>query len=71
MKEGDRKTKFFDRVAIGYKRKNFIGMLSVNGDLVEEEEIFSKEIVDYYEKIFYEEEDRRPLLDGLEFQAID
>lgn len=69
MKEGDKNTKFFHRVANIQKRSNYIGMLIADGALIDDENVFSKKLVDYYEDLFYEEEDKRPILDGLDFSS--
>lgn len=40
LKEGDKNTKFFHRMANAHKKSNFIGKLKVNGCLVDDEDIF-------------------------------
>lgn len=44
-------------MANDHKRVNFIGKLNVNGVLVDDKDVFSKVIVDFYEDLFYEEKE--------------
>ncbi|KAK9286378.1 hypothetical protein L1049_014773 [Liquidambar formosana] len=71
LKEGDKNTKFFHRMANAHKKGNYIRKLIVNGALVKDENIFAREIVDYYENLFYEEEDWRPLTEDMAFKSLD
>jgi hypothetical protein len=71
LKEGDKCTKFFHRVANSNKRYNFIESLSVNGSVSSDQPIIRDSIVQYYEALFTEPYSWRPRLDDLEFNSID
>lgn len=69
MKEGDRCTKFFHQVANSNRRVNTISSSEVDGVLVEDSEVVSTKIVQFYESLYQESYDWRPL-DGLAFDNI-
>ena len=71
MKEGDKNTKFFQRIANSYRRKNTIRQLAVDGEIITDPEEINTRIVDFYKNLFSEIGDRRPTLDGLTLSAID
>ena len=48
LKEGDRNTKFFHRLANSHRRNNFIGALDIDGHTTVESEEITAEIVQYY-----------------------
>ncbi len=70
MKEGDRNTGFFHRVANSHSRNNSILNLRVNGVLTEDKEAIKRCITRFYQQLFYEPNDYRPHLDGLAFTRI-
>ncbi|XP_059633982.1 uncharacterized protein LOC132276536 [Cornus florida] len=70
LKEGDRNTKIFHRLANAHKRSNHIRRIQVEGvELWREEEVRSG-IVSFYQKLYTEPLGWRPKLDGLPFKAI-
>ncbi|XP_059630150.1 uncharacterized protein LOC132273143 [Cornus florida] len=70
LKEGDRNTKFFHRLANAHCRGNHIGRIRVEGELLCKEDEICKGIVDFYAKLFTETVGWRPLLEGLQFDSI-
>ncbi|XP_059623206.1 uncharacterized protein LOC132266370 [Cornus florida] len=70
LKEGDSNTNFFHRLANAHKRGNHIGRIQVEGELLCKEEDICKGISEFYEKLFTEIVEWRPLLEGLQFASI-
>jgi hypothetical protein len=71
LKEGDKCTKFFHRVANSNRRNNSIEALSVNGSVSSDQSAIREHIVQYYDSLFSEQFSWRPKLDGLAFDSID
>jgi hypothetical protein len=71
LKEGDRCTKFFHRVANSNKRFNSIESLSVNGSVSSDQATIRNSAVQFYETLFSEPYCWRPRLDGLDFNSIE
>lgn len=71
LKEGDRSTKFFHRVANSYRRSNSIEMLHIDGALCSKATEIYDYVLDYYENLLFEQEEWRPKLDGLSLDSLD
>uniref|UniRef100_A0A2N9IC54 Reverse transcriptase domain-containing protein n=1 Tax=Fagus sylvatica TaxID=28930 RepID=A0A2N9IC54_FAGSY len=71
LKERDKNTKFFHRIANSHQRKNAIGQLEVDGVIVTDTEEIKDRLVDFYKNLFTEIRVRRPTLDNLPFSSID
>jgi hypothetical protein len=71
LKEGDKCTKFFHRVANSNKRFNSIESLSVNGSVSSDQPIIRDYAAQFYETLFAELYSWRPRLDDLAFDSID
>jgi exonuclease III len=71
LKEGDKNTKFFHRIANSHRRKNAIGQLEVEGVTVTDTGEIKDRLVDFYKNLFTEIRVRRPTLDNLPFSSID
>jgi hypothetical protein len=71
LREGDKNTKFFHRVANSNRRNNTIGKLCVDGELTEDHEAIKVHIVNFYQSLYKESGVPRPLLDGLEFISLE
>jgi hypothetical protein len=54
LKEGDRCTKFFHKVANSNRRNNSISSLELEGAVVEDPSVISEAIVDYYSSLYKE-----------------
>lgn len=67
---GDRKTKYFHRIATTHKRLNSIEKLEVEGAEVTDSEEIKKEIVSFYQKLYKETEQRRPTFNIQEAESI-
>ncbi|XP_059639641.1 uncharacterized protein LOC132282014 [Cornus florida] len=70
LKEGDRNTKFFHRLANARRRGNHIGRIRVEGVIYCKDEEICKRFVKFFEKLFTETVKWRPLLEGLQFDSI-
>uniref|UniRef100_A0A2N9HVH9 Elongation factor P C-terminal domain-containing protein n=1 Tax=Fagus sylvatica TaxID=28930 RepID=A0A2N9HVH9_FAGSY len=70
LREGDKNTKFFHRLANSNRRYNSISSLSINGVMSTDPDAISESITNFYSHLFEEEESDRPLLDGLDFSMI-
>ncbi|KAG5631499.1 hypothetical protein H5410_003216 [Solanum commersonii] len=60
LKEGDRNTKFFQRVANANRRYNRIDKLLVEEEIIEDKELIKEEILSFYQSLYTEEENSRP-----------
>ena len=65
MKEGDKHTKYFHRIANSHHCKNSIGQLAVNGEVFTDPTEISSQIVEFYKTLFTDVGVRRPTLDNL------
>jgi hypothetical protein len=71
LKEGDRNTKFFHRMANSHRRNNFIGCLNVEGTVTSDPKEVEEGIIWYYRQLYCESTEWRPTLTGLHFKALD
>lgn len=60
MKQGDRNTKFFHKVANANRRFNTIDKLNINGTQVEGLNTIKAEILSFYQQLYKEPEEWRP-----------
>ena len=70
LREGDKNTKFFHRLANSNRWYNSISSLSIDGVMTTDSDAISECITNFYSHLFKEEECDRPLLDGLDFSMI-
>uniref|UniRef100_A0A2N9IM68 30S ribosomal protein S13, chloroplastic n=1 Tax=Fagus sylvatica TaxID=28930 RepID=A0A2N9IM68_FAGSY len=70
LKEGDKNTKYFHKVANSHRHHNSIRHLSINGVLTTDQEAIKAEISGFYQHLYIEDTTWRPLLDGLSFSSI-
>lgn len=70
LKEGDRNTKFFHKVAFSQRSANSILGLTINGVWSQDLGAIGSEVEDYYINLYKEEFPVRPMLDGMEFDCI-
>uniref|UniRef100_A0A2N9FPT0 Reverse transcriptase domain-containing protein n=1 Tax=Fagus sylvatica TaxID=28930 RepID=A0A2N9FPT0_FAGSY len=70
LKEGDKNTKFFHRVANSHRRYNTISSLLVNGNLTTDQQVIADCITHFYTGLYSEESGWRPKLDNLAFSMI-
>uniref|UniRef100_A0A2N9GTW6 Reverse transcriptase domain-containing protein n=1 Tax=Fagus sylvatica TaxID=28930 RepID=A0A2N9GTW6_FAGSY len=71
LREGDKNTRFFHRVANSNRRFNSIDHLLVNEVLTTDQSEIGAGLVNFYKQLFSDDEVRRPLLDGLVFSSLD
>ncbi|XP_059664284.1 uncharacterized protein LOC132310062 [Cornus florida] len=70
LKEGDRNTKIFHRLANAHRRGNHTGRIRVEGVIFCKEEEICKGFSEFFENSFTESIEWRPLLEGLQFDSI-
>lgn len=70
IREGDRNTKFFHRIANSHRRFNSIDRLMVDGELSLDPEEIAECISRFYRQLYYEIGAHRPILDDVEFSKI-
>ena len=71
LREGDRNTAYFHRVANARKRRNSLSHLLVDGVRVETKEGMCEAVVDFYDKLYDSNLPTRPVLDDMHFESID
>ena len=71
LKEGDKNSKFFHHMANSHRRFNTIDTLHVAGVATSDQGIIRDHIINFYKSLFTESGARRPLLDGIQFSALD
>jgi hypothetical protein len=71
LKEGDKNTKFFHRVANSHRKFNHVDSLNINGATSKNPMEIQEHIVHYYNKLYFEQCFWRPRVDGLSFLFID
>jgi hypothetical protein len=70
LKEGDKCSKFFHSMANSHRRYNSIDSFMIEGNLTNNQAVISEHIVKYYQKLFEEQCQWRPRVDGLVFDQI-
>jgi len=60
LKEGDKNTKFFQKIANSHRRGNCIDKLKVGTEIIEDKHRIKQETVDFYESLYTEPEQWRP-----------
>ena len=70
LKEGDKNTKFFHRLANSHRRYNSISSLLINGEMSTDPNSIADNITHFYTNLYSEEAAWRPKLDGIEFLMI-
>lgn len=70
LKEGDKNTKYFHKIANSHRRHNSICQLSINGEISSDQDVIKAQIIGFYQHLFTEDTDCRPLQDGLAFNSI-
>ena len=71
LKEGDKNTKFFQQIANANRRNNYIERLQHGDQQWRSETEIRDGIVGFYQGLYSEREDWRPVLGGVEFNTID
>ena len=70
LKEGDKNTKYFHKIANSHRRHNSIRHLTINSELSSDLADIKAQIIEFYTNLYSEDVGRRPLLDGLYFSLI-
>ena len=70
VKEGDKNTKFFHRIANSHRRVNSIDRLMVDGELTSDPTVIANCISQFYKQLYFEDMAHRPVLDDVDFSSI-
>ncbi|XP_058079904.1 uncharacterized protein LOC131228087 [Magnolia sinica] len=70
LKEGDRNTRFFHKMANWHASNNRISSLLVDGIRLEDEDEISGAMISYFYSLLNGKHWRRPTLDGIQFNAL-
>ena len=70
LKEGDKNTKFFHKMANARARKNFLSKVNINGDSITSEEDIKSRVYRAYRTLLSETEDWRLRMGDLQFLVL-
>ncbi|XP_059599050.1 uncharacterized protein LOC132255193 [Vitis vinifera] len=70
LKEGDRNTGYFHRMANAYRRNNSMDRIMINGELLTEDQEVRDGIVNEFQKLLSEEQGWRADIEGLQFKQL-
>ena len=70
IKEGDRNTEFFHRMANSHRQFNYIDMLMVDGVMSSDQGSIAECITHFYRRLYSENEGHCPILDDVDFGRI-
>ena len=70
VREGDRNTKIFHRIADSHRRVNSIDRLMVDGVLSLDPAAIADYISQFYRQLYFEDVAHRPILDDVDFSSI-
>jgi len=71
LKEGDKNTNIFHRVANSHRKFNQVNFLKINGEISKNPVEIQEDIVQFYNNLYLENCSWRPRMDGLSFISID
>jgi len=71
LREGDKNTKFFHRVANSHRKFNQVDSLTINGAISRNSVEIKEHIVQYYNNLYFENCSWWPRVEGLSFLSID
>jgi hypothetical protein len=71
LKEGDKNTNFFHRMANSHRKFNKVDSLSINGIISRNPTEIKEHLVQYYNNLYFENCSWRPRVEGLSFSSID
>jgi hypothetical protein len=71
LREGDKNTKFFHRVANSHRKFNQVDFLTINGAISRNSVEIKEHIVQYYNNLYFENCSWWPRVEGLSFLSID
>lgn len=70
LKDGDKNTKFFHKMALSHNISNSLDGLFIEGEWCQDQRKVREEVEVYYKKLYSKDHFSRPLLDGMEFDKI-
>ena len=71
LREGDRNTSFFHRMANSHRRRNCLSKIKINGIWLIEEQEIKGGVVSAFQNLMVDPGDWHPSLNGLDFDRID
>ena len=71
MKEGDRNTRFFHRIANAHRRRNQLTRIKVNGRCLTKESEIKEEVSRAFQGLLADLGDWKPSIDGLNFKRLE
>lgn len=71
IKEGDANTKIFRNMTDYYKKINYIEVMKIDDRVATDSESLRQGVKDFFGRLYYEEFDWRPRLEGLNFNSLD
>jgi hypothetical protein len=71
LKEGDKNTNFFHRMANSHRKFNKVDSLSINGIISRNPAEIKEHLVRYYNNLYFENCSWWPRVAGLSFSSID
>jgi len=71
LKEGDKNTNFFHKVANSHRKFNQVNSLKINGEISKNPAEIQEHIVQFYNNLYFENYSWRPRVDGLSFISIE
>ncbi|KAG7967737.1 hypothetical protein I3843_08G114300 [Carya illinoinensis] len=71
LRERDKCTQFFHRVANAHRRFNAVESMNINVENISDQEVIKEHVVGHFQHLLSEPHEWRPTLDDLAFEAID
>ena len=71
LKEGNKNSWFFHKMANARRRRNFLVAIKVNGRRLPKEDEIKEEVVNTFQRVLLETDDWRPSINGLPFLVLD
>ena len=71
LKEGNKNSRFFHKMANARRRRNFLVAIEVNGRRLPREAEIKEEVVNTFQRVLLETDDWRPSINGLPFLVLD
>ena len=71
LREGDRNTGFFHKMANSHKRRNYLSKIKINGTWLTEEQEINGRVVGAFKDLLTDPRGWHPFMEGLDFNKID
>ena len=70
LKEGDKNTKFFHKMADTHKKRNSLAKIKINGSWLTEKADIKERVVQAFQLLLFDSGDWRSSIDGLLFESL-